>query len=134
MDRVTLITNATQQIIRVLNGADRHLIAGGAGQRRAQAADRERLSGQACFGPPSPGSTVTRRFIRIAPLDPDDGTFRERPPKMPIGHGHPQRILRQAIEILQLAQTLAHAPRRSTHSDETKNYPALKSRTAAKSP
>src|SRR6202171_2290355 len=63
MDRVTLITNATQQIIRVLNGADRHLIAGGAGQRRAQAADRERLSGQACFGPPSPGSAATRRVI-----------------------------------------------------------------------
>jgi hypothetical protein len=59
MDRGRFITNATQQIIGVLDGADRHLIAGGAGQRRAQAPHRERLSGRTCFGPPGPGSTVT---------------------------------------------------------------------------
>jgi hypothetical protein len=41
---------------------------------------------------------------------------------MPIGHGHPQRILRQAIEILQLAQTLAHAPRRSPHFEKLTPY------------
>src|ERR1700682_4746189 len=76
MDRVRFITNATQQIIGVFDGADRHLIAGGTGQRRAQAAHRERLSGQTCFGPPGPGSTVTRRFIGIARFDPNDGTLR----------------------------------------------------------
>jgi hypothetical protein len=62
--------------------------------------------------------TVTRWFIGIALLDSNDGAFREGPPKMPIGHGHPQGILRQAIEILQLTQTLAHATRRSPHSDK----------------
>src|SRR6267143_5534885 len=51
MKRVTFTTNATQQIILVFDGADRHLIAGGAGQRRAQAAHRKWVSGQACFGP-----------------------------------------------------------------------------------
>src|SRR6267142_3043434 len=51
MKRVAFTTNATQQIILVLDGADRHLIAGGAGQRRAQAAHRKWVSSQACFGP-----------------------------------------------------------------------------------
>jgi hypothetical protein len=37
---------------------------------------------------------------------------------MPIGHGHPQRIIGQAVEILQLAQALANAIRRSPHSQK----------------
>jgi hypothetical protein len=37
MERVRFITNATQQIIGVLDGADRHLIAGGTGEARKSA-------------------------------------------------------------------------------------------------
>src|SRR5207253_1642907 len=100
MQGVSFAADAAQQIIDVLDGANRHLVAGGAGQSRTETARVQWLAVQACLGPACPGSTIARRCTEIFPVQFENGPTGKSPPKMTMGHCHPERIVGQAVEVL----------------------------------
>jgi hypothetical protein len=100
MERVRFAADTPQEIIGMLDGANRHLVAGGAVQGRTEAAHVKRLAVQACLGPACPGSTTAGWSIEIPSLKLDHGPGRKSPPKMSVGHRDPQGIVGQTIEFL----------------------------------
>src|SRR6266516_3529561 len=99
MQGVSFAADAAQQIIGVLDGANRHLVAGGAGQSRTETARVQRLAVQACLGPACSGSTIARGCTEIFPVQLENGPTGKSPPKVTMGHRHPEGIIGQSVEF-----------------------------------